>query len=150
MKGKLIGVLILAIFILINCNVSIGASSTTYLYLDSIKVDDSNIEILSNEILIDTVTSKIENTIYLKNTSDKEINLDLAIPLENEDLNISIKNLVIKLNDVQVEYVKGKEGYYFVKTKISANSGKRAVPKIVPPRLIILVTEPLVKGRISF
>ena len=125
MKGKLIGVLILAIFILINCNVSIGASSTTYLYLDSIKVDDYNIEILTNEILIDTVTSKIENTIYLKNTSDKEINLDLAIPLENEDLNISIKNLVIKLNDVQVEYVKGKEGYYFVKTKISANSGKK-------------------------
>ena len=62
-KKIIIGILILIEILLINCNVSISASSITYLYLDSIKIDDSNIEILSNEVLIDTTTSKIENTI---------------------------------------------------------------------------------------
>ena len=119
------GILISLIIILINCTNSIAAGSITYLYLDSIKIEDSKIEILSNEVLIDTTTSKIENTIYLKNTSDKEINFNLDIPLENEELGISIKDLAIKLNDVQVEYVKGEKGNYLVKTKISANSGKK-------------------------
>ena len=99
-KRKLLITFILIIFSLINSSISIGASSTTYLYLDAIKIEDPNIEILSNELLINTTTSKIENTINLKNTSDKEINLDLAFPLENEQLGISIKDLVIKLNDV--------------------------------------------------
>ena len=125
MKRKLLITFILIIFSLINSTISIGSSSTTYLYLDAIKIEDPNIEILSNELLIDTTTSKIENTINLKNTSDKDINLDLAFPLENEQLGISIKNLVIKLNDVQVDYVKSDEGKYIVKTRISANSGKR-------------------------
>ena len=124
-KRKLLITFILIIFSLINSTISIGSSSTTYLYLDAIKIEDPNIEILSNELLIDTTTSKIENTINLKNTSDKDINLDLAFPLENEQLGISIKNLVIKLNDVQVDYVKSDEGKYIVKTRISANSGKR-------------------------
>lgn len=125
MKRKLLITFILIIFSLINSSISIGASSTTYLYLDAIKIEDPNIEILSNELLIDTTTSKIENTINLKNTSDKEINLDLAFPLENEQLGISIKDLVIKLNDVQVESVKSDDGKYIVKTQISANSGKK-------------------------
>lgn len=125
MEKVITGILISIIIILINCTNSIAASSITYLYLDSIKIEDSNIEILSNEVLIDTTTSKIENTIYLKNTSDKEINFNLDIPLENEELGISIKDLAIKLNDVQVEYVKGEKGNYLVKTKISANSGKK-------------------------
>ena len=118
-------VLILFLFLLVNYTISFGASSTTYLYLDAIKINDSNIDILSNEIFIDTTTSKIEYLINLKNTSDKEVEMDLAIPLENEELNISIKDLVIKLNDVQVEYVKGEKGNYLVKTRISANSGKK-------------------------
>ena len=125
MGKKLIGTFILLVILLISNTISIAASPITYLYLDAIKIDDSNIEIISNEIIIDTVTSKIENTIYLKNTSDKEIEMNLEIPLENEELNISIKNLVIKLNDVQVESVKGEKGKYFVKTRISANSGKK-------------------------
>lgn len=125
MIRKLNVFLIAVIFFFVNHTISFGASSITYLYLDSIKIEDSNIDILSNEILIDTTTSKIEYSINLKNTSDKEIETNLLIPLENEDLNISIKDLVIKLNNVQVEYVKGEKGKYFVKTRISANSGKK-------------------------
>lgn len=125
MKRKLITAFIFVILLLISHNICIGATSTTYLYLDAIKIDDSNIEILSNEIVIDTTTSKIENTINLKNTSDKEIEMNLTFPLENEQLGISIKDLVIKLNDVKVEYVKSDEGKYIVKTRISANSGKK-------------------------
>ena len=125
MKRKLLMAFILIVFLFVNSSISIGSSSTTYLYLNAIKIEDSNIEILSNELLIDTTTSKIENTINLKNTSDKEIEMNLAFPLENEQLDISIKDLVIKLNDVQVEYVKGDEGKYIVKTRISANSGKK-------------------------
>ena len=125
MKKIVIGILISIVVLLINYTNSIGASSTTYLYLDSIKIEDSNIEMLSNEIYIDTTTSKIENTINLKNTSDKEIEMNLDIPLENEKLNISIKDLTIKLNGVQVEYVKDEKENYIIKTKISANSGKK-------------------------
>ena len=117
--------LIWIIFLFINSTISIGSSATTYLYLNAIKIEDSNIEILSNELLIDTTTSKIENTINLKNTSNKEIEMNLDFPLENEQLGISIKDLIIKLNNVPVEYVKGDKGKYIVKTRISANSGKR-------------------------
>lgn len=125
MKKKILIAFILSIFLFVNSTISIGSSAITYLYLDAIKIEDSNIEILSDELLIDTTTSKVENTINLKNTSDKEIEMNLVFPLENEQLGISIKNLVIKLNDVQVEYTKGDEGKYIVKTRISANSGKR-------------------------
>ena len=125
MKKRLTTSFVLIIFLFLNSTISIGASSTTYLYLETVKIEETNIEILSDEILIDTTTSKIENTINLKNTSNKEIEMNLAIPLENEELNISIKDLVIKLNGVQVEYVKGNEGKYLVKTRISGNSGKK-------------------------
>lgn len=125
MKKKILIAFILSIFLFVNSTISIGSSAITYLYLDAIKIEDSNIEILSDELLIDTTTSKVENTINLKNTSDKEIEMNLVFPLENEQLGISIKNLVIKLNDVQVEYTKGDDGKYIVKTRISANSGKR-------------------------
>lgn len=125
MKKKILIAFILSIFLFVNSTISIGSSAITYLYLEAIKIEDSNIEILSDELLIDTTTSKVENTINLKNTSDKEIEMNLVFPLENEQLGISIKDLVIKLNDVQVEYTKGDEGKYIVKTRISANSGKR-------------------------
>ena len=63
MKKKILMVFILIIFIFIGSNISTGTNSITYLYLDAIKIEDSNIEMVSNEILIDTTTSKIENTI---------------------------------------------------------------------------------------
>ena len=125
MKKKLFTIFIFILLLYICSTISVGVSSATYLDLDSVKIDDSNIEILSDEILIDTTTSKIENTINLKNTSDKEIEMDLAFPLENEELNLLIRDLVIKLNGTLVEYVKGDEGKYLVKTRISANSGKK-------------------------
>lgn len=125
MKRKLLTIFLLILFLFINSTISTSASSITYLYLDAIKIDNSNIEILSDEISIDTTTSKIENTLNVKNTSDKEIEMNLVFPLENEELNIFIKNLVIKLNDVQVEYEKDDSGQYIVKTRISANSGKK-------------------------
>ena len=125
MKKILISSFVLIIFLFLNSTNSFGSSSITYLYLDAIKIEDSNIEILSNELLIDTTTSKIENAINIKNTSDKDIELNLAFPLENTELNISIKDLIINLNDVQVDYVNNNKGTYLVKTKISANSGKK-------------------------
>lgn len=125
MRKSLIITFIFIIFLFISNTISIGSSSTTYLYLDTLKIDDSNIEVLSNEITIDTTTSKIENIINLKNISNTEIELNLSFPLENEELGISIRDLTIKLNGVQVDYVKSTDGNYLVKTKISANSGKK-------------------------
>ena len=125
MKKNLTILLILLIFVLINSSISFGSSSTTYLYMEAIKITDPDIEILSDEIFIDTTTSKIKNTINLKNTSDKEKELNLSFPIENNRLEISVKDLVIKLNGVKVEYVSDNEGNYQVKTKISANSGKK-------------------------
>lgn len=125
MRKSLIITFIFIIFLFISNTISIGSSSTTYLYLDTLKIDDSNIEVLSNEIAIDTTTSKIENIINLKNISNTEIEINLSFPLENEELGISIRDLTIKLNGVQVDYVKSTDGNYLVKTKISANSGKK-------------------------
>lgn len=125
MKKKILMSFIFVVFLFININISIGASTTTYLYMETLKIEDSNIEILSNELLIDTTTSKIENTINLKNTSNKDIEINLEFPLENEQLGISIRDLVIKLNNIQVEYVKNDEGKFIIKTRISANSGKK-------------------------
>ena len=110
MKKILIASFVSIIFLFLNSTNSFGSSSITYLYLDAIKIEDSNIEILSNELLIDTTTSKIENAINIKNTSNKDIELNLAFPLENTELNISIKDLIIKLNDVQVDYVNDNKG----------------------------------------
>ena len=125
MRKTIAIILLLISFFMINTTFSVAANSVTYLYLDAVKIENNDIEIISDEITIDTTTSKVENTILLKNTSDKEIETEILIPLENEDLSIAIKDLIIKLNDVQVDYVRNDNGEYFVKTKISANSGKR-------------------------
>lgn len=125
MRKTIAIILLLISFFMINTTFSAAANSTTYFYLDAVKIENNDIEIISDEITIDTTTSKVENTILLKNTSDKEIETDILIPLENEDLSISIKDLIIELNDVQVEYIKNDNGKYIVKTKISANSGKK-------------------------
>lgn len=125
MRKTIAIILLLILFLVVNTKFSFSANAITYFYLDAIKIENNNIEIISDEIIIDTTTSKVENTILLKNTSEQEIETDIIIPLENEELSISIKDLIIRLNDVQVDYVRNDNGEYFVKTKISANSGKK-------------------------
>ena len=125
MKKYLKLIILLFIIIFFNSIPSNASSSITYFYLDTFKIENNNIEILSDELLIDTTNSNIENTILLKNTSESEIETELVFPLENTELGISIKNLSIKLNDTSVDYKKNDNGEYIVKTKISPNSGKQ-------------------------
>ena len=123
---KIIKLLILLILVgALNFTISNASTFVTYFYLEPIKVESEDIDILSYEILIDSIESKIENTIFLQNTTEKEIETELIIPLENNEYEITIKNLIIKLNDVEVEYKKNDNGEYLVKTKISSNSGKK-------------------------
>ena len=54
--------------------------------------------------------------------SVKEIETDIIIPLENEELSISIKDLIIRLNDVQVDYVRNDNGEYLTVSKTGLNN----------------------------
>ena len=124
-RKKLIILFIVFIVLIMNSTISNASSSATYLYMESIKIVNSNIEILSDETLIDTTTSKIEKTINIRNTSNEKQEIDLVIPLELKDIDITVKDVSIKLNDVKVEYEKDKDGNYIVKSRISGNSGKK-------------------------
>lgn len=123
---KVVCIFPLAIFfLLINISFSYASASITYYYGETIKIEDSNVEIISNEITIDTIKSKIENVVFLKNTSNKEINTSITIPLDNKELSISTKALLVKINGVKVDYTQNDKGEYVVETKIPSDSGKK-------------------------
>lgn len=117
--------LILLIVIILCSRCCYASSSITYFSYESIKIENKDIDILSYELTIDTKTSKIKNTILLKNTSNDEIKTNILLPLENKEISMTINNLKIKLNDVELEYTINNDGDYVVKTKIPANSGKK-------------------------
>ena len=125
MKKKSIILLFMLLSLLSCSTISIGASNITYFYFSPMKIENPNIEMVSNEITIDTITSKIDNTILLQNISNEEIETDFIIPIDNPQFSIFSKDVKIELNEVEVNYLKKDDGNYIVKTKISANSAKK-------------------------
>lgn len=122
---KILLTFFLMLLLLSNIKVCNASSYVTYYYGEAIKIENSNVEILSNEITIDLTTSKIDNVILLRNTTNEEINTSIIIPLENQNLSTSINNLSIILNGFKVDYTQNDNGEYIIKTKIPAGSGKK-------------------------
>ncbi len=108
-----------------SISVSFAATNVTYFYGEPIKIDDENIEILSNEILIDIINSKIDSIYYLKNNSVDDISTVLSIPLENKDYSITVNNVEIKLNGTSIDFEKNTNGDFLVYTKIPKGEGKK-------------------------
>lgn len=124
MKKILLTIFFVLIFF-IKFNVCYSSSYVTYYYGEAIKVEKSDVEILSNEITIDLTTSKINNVVFLKNTTNEEINTSIILPLENQNFSTTINNLSIVLNGFKVDYTQNDNGEYIIKTKIPAGSGKK-------------------------
>lgn len=123
---KTIGIILFIVtIVLLNSTCCYASSSITYFYAEGIKIDNKDIEILSHEVKIDTITSKVKNRTILKNNSAEKIACQIIIPLENKELNIAVKNIEIQLNGEKVQYTKNEKGEYVIKTKIPANEGKK-------------------------
>lgn len=118
--------MIILIYVLVLNNLVYASSSATYFSGETIKLEDTSdeIEIVSNEILIDTTTSKIKNTFLLNNTSNREITTTISIPLENKDISTTVHDLSILINSTKVEYTK-ENGEYSFKTILSAKEAKK-------------------------
>ena len=127
MKKTSAFVILYIVFLAISCTSVYASSSATYFDGKAPIIEDPSnvIQILSNEITINTDTSKVTNELILKNTSAEEIITKIALPLENEELSTSIHDLVIVVNGVNVQYTEGNGGEYVFSTKIPAGMGKR-------------------------
>lgn len=113
------------ILFLCSINISFASTNVTYFYGEPIKVDNTNVEILSNELFIDIINSHVSNTFYMKNTSSETIYTILSIPIEHKDFSITANNIEIKLNGTNISFLKSNNGDYLVYTKIPGNSGKK-------------------------
>ena len=97
--------LLFVIVFAINISICFASTNVTYFYGEPIVINDSNIDILSNEITIDVINSKIKNIFYLKNTSENTISTFFCIPIESREYSITAKNIEIKLNDTNVKRI---------------------------------------------
>lgn len=98
-------------------------------YYDGTSIDIKqmdNMEILLNEVTIDTTTSNVKNIFLIRNTSDTQIEQEVEIQLENNELATQIKDLSIVVNNLNAKYIKDENGIY--KFTIKADPG--AVKKI--------------------
>lgn len=102
------------------------ASSVTYYDGHSILLENyEGIEILSNEVLIDTTNSNVSNEILLKNTGTSRVKIKVSIKLEDNILSTKIHNLSIKANGATVEYTKDQNGIYSFDIAIPKKEGKK-------------------------
>lgn len=126
MKKVIIVLTVILVYVLALNNLIYALSSITYFSGETIKLQDTDdkIEIISNEIIIDTTTSEIKSTILIKNVSNKEIKTNIGIPLENKDISTTIHNLSIHINKSKVEY-KEENGEYNFETIIAPQEAKK-------------------------
>lgn len=118
---------IVFIMITIITIISLGvvAYGATYYDGKSITFNDDKFEIISNEIKIDTTTSKIDNTFLIKNISGEKVEKEMSIQLENAELATNIEELSIIVNNMETKYKKDDKGVYKFKIKAEANAVKK-------------------------
>ena len=113
-------ILLLGVFVLFMFeNVKASVSSTVFIG-DSITIDKLDlVEVTSNDICIDINTSKVTNDFLIKNTNNEELITKITAKLEDESSNFSIKDLVIKVNNLQIKNIeKDNDNYsFFIKIK---------------------------------
>ena len=127
LKLKVLLVFCIALFsLLIFSNKSNAASYATYFYGEPIVIEKSeNIEILSNEVSIDTKNSTINNLFILKNNSNNDVTTKIFVKLEDTRLSTSINNLKIIDNKTEITNISKADGKYIFSVKIPKNEGKR-------------------------
>lgn len=128
MRKNVVFLFFLIFFSLITITEVQAASNVTYFYGEAVKITDEeeNIEILSDEMIIDTKTSKVTHTILLQNNANYEVETKITVPLENKELSTKVKNVNIIVNDFKIETV-NNEGNYIINTKIPGQTGKKIV-----------------------
>ncbi|MBE5820965.1 MAG: hypothetical protein E7311_00050 [Clostridiales bacterium] len=115
-----------SIILLLISSIVCIASSVTYYKGEVILLEKGeNIEILSNEILIDTTNSNISNEILLKNIGNDKVKTKVNIQLEDNVLSTKIHNLIIKTNENIIQYEKNENGIYSFDIEIPKNEGKK-------------------------
>lgn len=127
LKLKFLLALCIALFsLLIFSNKSKAASYATYFYGEPIVIEKSeNIEILSNEVSIDTEKSTINNLFILKNNANNEVTTKISVKLADTKLSTSINNLKIIDNKAEITNISKADGKYIFSVKIPKNEGKR-------------------------
>lgn len=120
----LIGIVLFTIILFTNK--SKASTSATYFYGEPIVIEyNNNLEIISNEIKIDTEKSKIENLFLLKNNSDKDVTSKISIKLEDSKLSTSINNLKIVVNKTEITNASKENGIYTFSVKVPKKEGKK-------------------------
>lgn len=126
MKKKIFFIMLI-IFIALLAKTKVQAvSNVTYFYGETINIKDENdnIEVLSDEVIIDTRTSKIKHVLLLQNNANNELETEITIPLENKELSTKVNDLTILINGYLVTPT-NDNGEYVINTKILANEGKK-------------------------
>lgn len=130
MRKKILYSFFFLIVILIIGNINSYASTSATFFDGKIpKISDTqNIEILSNDIKIDTINSTINNTLILKNTSNNKITTNIDFPLENKELSTSVSDVQINVNNLDItKYIENNSGNYAFKIEIPANESKKII-----------------------
>ncbi len=124
MKKVILMVVFALLFMVINIGNCYASSSITYFYAEGIKIEEKDIEIISYEMKIDMLTSKVRVRAFLQNNSETDITTEIAIPIENKELDVTAHNVLFKLNDEVLENKKNQNGDYVLRTKFNSKSAK--------------------------
>lgn len=103
-----------------------AVSYATYFYGEPIVIEKSDeVEIISNDVNIDTKNSSVKNLFLLKNNSSNNVTTKIYIKLEDSKLLTSINNLKVIVNKTEIKYIRETDGRYVFTIKIPKNEGKK-------------------------
>ncbi len=101
----------------------VNASTSSTVYTGEIplieKIED--IEIVSNEVNVDVNTSKVTNQLIIKNIKNEDLVTKITAKLEDKKTGFSIKDLVIKVNNLEIKNIEKEEDNYIFNVKIKSN-----------------------------
>lgn len=123
-KVALIGLLLV---IIIGCS---SISLASYFMGETIGISSSGIELIANDVHIDTTSSKVTNEYLIKNNNTTTVTVEAKIPLMNTLIDTQANHVKILINGVSTKYTVKQEGekqvFYFPVT-IEAGEYKKIV-----------------------
>jgi len=125
--------IVMSCILIMLCFCLVPTYAVTYFVGESVQIEDTEKwEILSNEVDIDTINSKVKNVVLLRNKTNKTIEQEVPIQLEDVALSTKVENLSIKVNQAKVAYRKGEDGKVTFKIKADANAVKKIEIEYTP------------------
>ena len=116
---------ILLIFVTIKNKVKASTSATVYSG-EAISIEKSNdVDVVSNDVNIDLTTSKVTNTFILKNLKNSNLITKITAKLEDEKTSFSIKDLSIKVNNLEIKNIEKNKDNYIFKIEIPSEGYKK-------------------------